>query len=287
MMHTGSDATLAATLASLNQAVRTRQPLVHCLSNAVVLNVTANVLLACGAAPAMVTAAEEAGVFAAQADALSLNLGTLDAPQIAAMRAAVDGARAAARPWVLDPVAVGALPLRTGFAHELLDLRPTGIRGNASEILALSGMAGGGRGVDSTAPSQQALAAAQELARRTGAVVGVTGTVDYVTDGRRTLSFANGDPAMTRVTGIGCALSAMCAAWIAVADDALLGMAGAVAFAGVAGSRAATRVHAQARANDVCGDATAASLPGSFAVAYLDELGSLGREAFLATLRSA
>jgi hydroxyethylthiazole kinase len=260
-----------ADLFSFATRVRERAPLVHCLTNLVVTNFTANVLLAIGAAPAMVVAREEAGEFAGIAHALSVNLGTLDVPQSKAIRVAVDAANAAGKPWVLDPVAVGPLAFRTEFALDLLDSKPAVIRGNASEIISLAGGTASGRGVDSTAATDAALDAAQILALKTQATVAVTGATDYITDGRRTVALSNGSPLMTRVTGVGCALSASGAAFVGVAngrDEHWLATVAAVAYSTVAGELAARD----------------AALPGSFAVAYLDRLASLDAGAFAATL---
>jgi hydroxyethylthiazole kinase len=260
----------AADLFPFAARVRERAPLVHCLTNLVVTNFTANVLLALGAAPAMVIAREEVAGFAPLANAVSVNLGTLDLPQSKSIRAAVDAANGAGKPWVLDPVAVGPLKFRTGFAFDLLDLHPAVIRGNASEIISLSGGAASGRGVDSTALTDAALDAAQLLALKTRAVVAVTGATDYVTDGRRTVALSNGSVLMTRVTGVGCALSATVAAFIGVAnaDDYWLATTAALAVSAVAGELAARD----------------AALPGSFAVAYLDRLASLDAASFAAAL---
>jgi hydroxyethylthiazole kinase len=262
---------LAADLYSFAARVREHAPLVHCMTNLVVTNFTANVLLAIGAAPAMVVAREEAGEFARVASALSVNLGTLDAPQAKAIRVAVDAARAAGTPWVLDPVAVGPLAFRTEFAIDLLDSKPAVIRGNASEIISLSGGAASGRGVDSTEATDAALDAAQVLALRTQAIVAVTGATDYVTDGRRVVALENGTPLMTRVTGVGCALSATVAAFVGAARDASehwLATVAAISFSTIAGELAARD----------------AALPGSFAVAYLDRLASLDEACFTRTL---
>ncbi|MDR5805441.1 hydroxyethylthiazole kinase [Caballeronia sp. LZ001] len=262
---------LSADLYSFVTRVRGHAPLVHCLTNLVVTNFTANVLLAIGAAPAMVVAREEVGEFAPIAGALSVNLGTLDVPQSRAIRAAVDAANGAGKPWVLDPVAVGPLTFRTEFALELLDLTPAVIRGNASEIISLSGGAASGRGVDSTAATDAALDAAQILALRTQAVVAVTGATDYITDGRQVVALSNGSPLMTRVTGVGCALSATVAAFIATAtsrDEHFAATVAAIACTTIAGELAARD----------------AALPGSFAVAYLDRLASLDENAFGQTL---
>lgn len=237
-------------------SLRQHAPLVHCLTNDVVQNFTANVLLALGASPAMVVDPEEAALFSQHTDALSVNLGTLNQFQMTAICAAVNSARAASRPWVLDPVAVGMLPLRTRFAHQLLALQPAAIRGNGSEIMALAGAGGAGRGVDSTQSAQQALVAAETLARQTGAVIAVTGEIDYVTDGRRTVEVTGGDPLMTRVVGTGCALSAVVAASCALPGCRLENVAAACAIMSRAGQRAAR----------VCGG------PGSFVALFLDSL---------------
>ncbi|SAL72819.1 hydroxyethylthioazole kinase [Caballeronia arvi] len=261
----------AADLFSFASRVRERAPLVHCLTNLVVTNFTANVLLAIGAAPAMVVAREEVAEFAPLANALSVNLGTLDVPQSRAIRAAVDAANGAGKPWVLDPVAVGPLAFRTEFAFDLLDAKPAAIRGNASEIISLSGGTASGRGVDSTAATDAALDAAQVLALKTQAVVAVTGETDYVTDGRRTIALSNGSPLMTRVTGVGCALSATVAAFVGTAsgrDEFWAATVAAIAYSTIAGELAARD----------------AGLPGSFAVAYLDRLASLDADAFGKTL---
>jgi hydroxyethylthiazole kinase len=145
------------------------------------------------------------------------------------------------------------------------------IRGNASEIISLSGGAASGRGVDSTAATDAALDAAQVLALKTQAVVAVTGQTDYVTDGRRVIALSNGSPLMTRVTGVGCALSATVAAFVGTAsdrDEFWAATVAAIAYSTIAGELAARD----------------AALPGSFAVAYLDRLASLDAEAFEKTL---
>ena len=238
--------------------MRRRTPLVHCMTNHVVSNFTANVLLAAGAAPAMIHDPEEAGQFAGVAGALLVNVGTLEREQAEAMRRAVAAATAAGRPWVLDPVAVGFLSFRTAFCEELLASRPALVRGNASEILALAGAGATGRGVDSTQGVDAAADAARALSDRTGGAVLVTGEVDLVAaSGLAPVRIANGTPLLTRVTGVGCAQGALCAALCAAADgDAALAAVTAALLVGVAGERA-ERVSRR---------------PGSFAVALLDEL---------------
>lgn len=247
-------------VAPLLERVRAASPLTHCITNAVVTGFTANVLLAVGAAPAMVDIVDEAGPFAGIASGLLVNLGTPTPEQRDASREAVAAAAAAGTPWVLDPVAIGALPVRTTLAHELVGRQPTAIRGNASEILALAGMSVGGRGVDATDGPDAAAGAAAALAERHGSVVAVSGPVDLVTDGRRVIRIANGDTLLTRVTGGGCALGAVMAAFLGAARETDAGALGAVASASLFYTVAAERA------------ARSASGPGSFAVALLDEL---------------
>jgi hydroxyethylthiazole kinase len=251
-------------------AVVERAPLVHCLTNIVVAGFTANVLLALGASPAMVENAEEAGPFAAIAGGVLVNLGTLAAEREVAMRAAASSAHAAGRPWVLDPVAVGALAHRTRFAGELLEHRPTVIRGNASEIASLAGVAGAaGKGVDSSVPSAAVIEPARALARSAGAIVAVSGVVDYVTDGDDVIEVPGGDILMTRVTGVGCALGAMMAAFAAVVSDPLQATVDASAVLALAGSRAANPDR----------PGTPRPGPGTFAVRLLDILADLAATA--------
>ena len=253
------DLTEPAAVCRTLAAIRERAPLVHNITNVVVANLTANALLAIGASPAMVQAEEEVGEFARVADALVVNLGTVTAERAAAMRIAVAAAVEAGKPWVLDPVAVGAIGFRTRLAEDLIRQRPTAIRGNASEILSLAGFGGAGRGVDSSARSESARLAATQLARATGATAAVTGPVDYVTDGTRLIAVRNGHPMMTRVTGTGCTATAILGACAAVEADGVAASAHALVLIGVAGEIAAER----------------ASGPGSFQVAMLDALHGL------------
>lgn len=198
--------------------VRAERPLVHNITNFVVMNFTANVLLAAGASPAMVHAVEEAAEFTAISKALVINIGTLDAGFVAGMDAAVASAAAHDVPWVLDPVGVGATKYRTSVATRLAMRRPAVIRANASEILALAGASGEGpRGVDSVAGSDDAVAAAGLLHERTGAVIAVTGATDYVVAGGEVIAIKGGHALSQQVTGTGCAASALVGAFLAVA----------------------------------------------------------------------
>ena len=220
--------------------VRAAAPLVHNITNYVVMNTTANALLAVGASPAMVHAVEEVEDFAAISRALVVNIGTLSPTWVDAMRLATATARARGIPWVLDPVGAGATTYRTRVAAELARLGPTVIRGNASEIMVLAGtVAAAGKGVDSAHSTTDAIEPARALARDTGALVAMTGAVDYVTDGERTVAIHNGDPLMARVTGLGCTASALVGAFLAADDDRLAASVAALATLGVAGEIAA------------------------------------------------
>lgn len=236
--------------------LRKHSPLVHCMTNDVVQSFTANVLLALGAAPAMVIEAEEAAQFSPVASALLINIGTLTRERSRAMLGAIHAANESSTPWVLDPVAVGGLEFRTQFAREILSLHPSAIRGNASEILALAGANAGGRGVDSTDDAFSALPVAQALALQTGAIVAVTGERDYITDGQNSWSVAGGGALMTRVVGTGCALSAVVAACCSLPGSRLDNVASACRLMKTAGEKAIA-----------AGDG-----PGSFIPAFLDAL---------------
>lgn len=257
----GPDRTVTSdACAVLLAELRGAAPLVQCVTNAVVTNFTANVLLALGAAPAMVDIPGEAGQFAPVASGVLVNLGTPTESQRAAMTEAAEAAVAAGTPWVLDPVAVGFLSVRTETARHLVTLQPTIIRGNASEIIALSGSGGGGRGVDSLDEPAAALDAARLLAGRHGSAVAVSGAVDVLVapDGAL-VRVANGTPLLTRVTGGGCALGAVMAAFASLTPDALLA------------ATAATGVYtlaAEAAAGGAAG-------PGTFAPLFLDALAAI------------
>ena len=247
--------------------MRGHAPLVQCLTNVVVAQWTANVLLAVGASPSMVDNPEEAGPFAAVADGVLVNLGTPQAATGAAMHGAVSAAAAAGTPWVLDPVGVGGLAWRSRVVVDLLahaspalaHASPALVRGNPSEILAFAGGGSGGRGPESVDATEDALDAGRALAREHGTIVAVSGEVDHLTDGTRLVRVANGHRWLTQVTGGGCALGALMAAFAATTDDPLLAATAATATYTVAAAVAAER----------------AAGPGSFAVALLDSLATL------------
>lgn len=244
------------------ELMRQQPPLVHNITNYVVMNFTANALLAVGAAPVMAHASEEVEAMAGIANALVLNLGTLSTPWIASMFQAARTAAARSIPVVLDPVGAGATQFRTDTAQRMVhQLRLTVIRGNASEILALAGQPSRTRGVDSADAVETARGAATELARRCRLVVSLTGIEDFVTDGTRTVTIANGHPLMARVTGTGCVASALTGAFCAVEPDPLWASASALVVFGLAGELAAQR-HAG---------------PGSFQIGLLDALQEIDR----------
>lgn len=247
-------------VASVLDEVRRTTPLVHCMTNTVVPEITANVLLAIGAAPAMIDLPEEAEIFAGVASALLINVGNGSAEQHRGMRLAAPAAVAAGRPWVLDPVAVGALPVRTALARDLLANSPTAVRGNASEILGLVGASAGGRGVDATDEAEAALTAARQLAERTGAVVAISGPVDLIVSADRITRVTGGDALMPLVIGTGCSLGATVAACL-----------GAARPAGLDEHDAVVAAHALfAMSGGIA--AREASAPGSFRTAWIDAL---------------
>jgi hydroxyethylthiazole kinase len=239
-------------------ALRAQVPLVQCITNIVVTNFTANVLLAIGASPAMVIAEQEVEFFAGIASALLINVGTITQVDAPAMLKAAKAAQAAGTPWVLDPVAVGALVYRTEVVDELLGYGPTIIRGNGSEIGALAG-GEGGKGADSTQSSSAAVESGIDVARKTGAVVAISGEVDYITDGKEVITVGGGHVLMTRITGTGCSLGATMAAFAAVADTPL----DAAASASAVFAQAAERGMAVSNG------------PGTLAPAFLDNLASV------------
>jgi hydroxyethylthiazole kinase len=255
---TWPDGTVVKDLSKLRES----NPLVHCVTNLVVTNFTANVLLAIGASPAMVLAEEEVVDFAPVSQALLINVGTVTKTDVPAMLAAARAAHEAGTPWVLDPVAVGALRFRTGVVEELIGFRPSIIRGNASEILSLAGEAVVSKGADSTADSSDAIDAAFALARRHDTVVAVTGVVDYVSDGVNVTAIPGSHELLTKVTGSGCALGAVLAAFLGVSESPLqAAISGSAVFA-----RAAERAANESRG------------PGTLAFNLIDQLYLIGRE---------
>lgn len=257
---------------SILQTVRETGPLVSCITNSVAANITANVLLAVGAAPAMVDITGEAGPFAAAASGLLINLGTPQPEQRAAALEAATAAGEAGTPWVLDPVAIGSLAHRTALARELIAMGPAVVRGNASEIMALLG-AGGGRGPETSADVEAAMDAAHSVSERFGCVVAVSGPVDAIVEGTHVTRIVGGSPMLTRVTGGGCALGALIAAFIAAGRARDVGSRGE--RAGADTTRTCTvACHAVYSAAAERAEARSAG-PGSFQPAFLDALYAL------------
>ncbi|MEM0898650.1 MAG: hydroxyethylthiazole kinase [Pseudomonadota bacterium] len=235
--------------------LRTKSPLVHCITNYVAMNIAANVVLAAGASPAMIHAEEEVADFVPIAGALSVNIGTLSAPWLNAMLLAAEAANESGKPWVLDPVAHFATPYRSLAVQSLIDLGPTIIRGNASEIMALEGKSGAGKGVDSGDEVNAAKQAATDLALTKNCVVAVTGEVDFITDGKKAASIHGGSALMPQVTALGCSLTALVSAYAAL-DAPLDATVAALLHFAEAGERADR----------------GASGPGTFAADFLDQL---------------
>ncbi len=254
---TWNDPTVRQALA----AVRAKAPFVYGLTNVVAATLNANVLLAVGAAPAIGAAPGWPATFGANAGAMWINAAALMSSGADTLRDAARAAHAHGTPWVLDPVAFGAgAASYDAVVRSLLPFRPTVIRGNASELLALSGVGSGGRGVETLAASDAALDAIAVLAADTGAAVAVSGAVDYVRSGGETVAVPGGDRRLTLVTGAGCSLGALVAAMLAASDDVLLATAAAHAVFAVAAERAA---------------ASSPRGTASFAVGLVDELSRL------------
>ena len=246
-------AELADIAADVLARIRDRSPRVHCITNTVAQNYTANMLLAAGAVPSMTISPEEIVSFVAGADALLVNLGTFDEERRRAVTIALDAVATARMPWVLDPVFIERSPGRAAFARELLARGPTAVRLNATEFGPLFG-------------GDPADEAAARVAEACGTVVALTGDSDIVTDGAQRAVITNGDPLMALVTGMGCAGSALVGAALAVETDAWLATNAALIVLGVAGEVAAAATHG----------------PGRFASWILDALHGLDR----ATLRA-
>ncbi len=239
------------------QAMRDKKPLVHCITNLVVMQVNANVLLAGGASPLMAHAQEELDDIVKIINALVLNIGTLDKHTIASMNVAGDFANKYKKPVVLDPVGAGASRLRTETALSILrTVKPCIVRGNGSEIMALAGELGETKGVDSTKGSLEVMEQAKRLALNFHTVVSVSGETDMITDGTKTAYVRGGNPLMTLVTGIGCSATAMTGACMAVAKSPFVGAVSAMALFASAGEKAGRKCQG----------------PGSFLSYFIDEL---------------
>lgn len=259
-------------IADALDALRSSTPLVQSLTNVVSANFVTNVLLAAGASNAHIDNVHEAAGFAAIASGVLVNLGTPDDGTAAAFTLAAESATTSGTPWVLDPVGVGGLPWRTELAAGLLTQRPTAIRGNASEIIALAGLGNFGRGVDSSSESAGALPAAVALLEF-AQVVSASGAIDYIVgrgeSGTVGVRVLGGSPLLTKVTATGCALGGLAAAYLAVTPTSLLGLTAAHTHVAVASELAQRN----------------SSGPGSFAVAFLDALAAVSPDDIRAQAR--
>ena len=251
-------------------AVRANKPLVYSITNLVVINFNANVLLAAGASPVMAHAHEEVQAMTGIAQSLVINIGTLDPYWVESMCHALRSATARGIPTVLDPVGAGATSYRNESIERLLCVAdPSVVRGNASEIMSTAGGTAHTRGVDSGAAVLDALQSAQFLAGRTGGVVCISGPIDHVIDATgRHARLSNGHEWMTRITGLGCSATALIGAFCAVQPDTWHATVSAMAYLGVAGQLAEQHVID-------CGQGV-----GSLQVALLDQLQLMDRSAF-------
>ena len=239
------------------EKIREGAPVIHNITNYVVMNNTANALLALGASPVMAHAEEEVADMVNIAGALVINIGTLSRDWVKAMTRAMEAARGKGIPIVLDPVGAGATPYRTETVRDLVKtVAPAIIRGNASEIMAMADRKAKTKGVDSLASSLHALHRARQLSRDLGAVICISGEADYVVRLEQVIQVNNGHPMMPKVTGLGCTATALCGAFAAVEEDPFVATVCAMAVMGIAGEMAGENCPG----------------PGSFQVRFLDAL---------------
>ncbi len=241
-------------------AVKKTAPFVYGLTNYIAANLSANILLAIGAGPAIGAAPGWPAAFGAGAGAMWINTAALMSSDAGTLLDAAQSAHAAATLWVLDPVAIGAgAAAYDDIVRQLLAYKPTVIRGNASELIALASGGAGGKGVESTAKSDDAIAFIEQLARDQSSIVAVSGPVDYISDGRETFAVPGGDKRLTQLTGAGCGLGALIAALLAAGNPPLAATCAAHAIYAVAAERAGARTQGTA----------------SFGTAFVDELSLL------------
>ncbi|MDI9339809.1 MAG: hydroxyethylthiazole kinase [Sediminibacterium sp.] len=246
-------------------AVRESAPLVHNITNYVVMNTTANALLAAGASPIMAHAQEEIEDMVNICQSVVINMGTLDPYWSQSMLLAAECAHKHNKPFIFDPVGTGASSYRNKIASAILALRPTVIRGNASEIMALASLnPGKTKGVDSTHQSNEAIIAGQTLVRDYGAVVCISGATDIILSGNREVHLNNGHPLMTKVTGLGCSATALLGAFSSLGKDIFETSVAATALISIAGEIAAEK----------------SSGPGSLQLNLLDTLYTLTEQEF-------
>lgn len=252
------------------QALRQASPLVHNITNFVVMNNTANALLAVGASPIMAHAHSEIDEMVSLCQSLVINIGTLDDYFVTSMLLAVQKANELGKPWVLDPVGAGATSYRNIVLSQLLEFKPTVIRGNASEIAALAkANTTTTKGVDSTIQSNEALDAARFLHQEYGAVVCISGETDIIVGQNQSIYISNGNALMTKVTGLGCSATAVIGAFIATVEDTTEAVTAAMALFSISGELAAKQSNG----------------PGTLQLHLLDSLHTITEEEFTATLK--
>ncbi len=250
--------------------IREEKPLVHNITNFVVMNYTANALLAIGASPVMAHSIDEVEDMVSLARALVLNIGTLEREWIDSMIKAGKRANKLGVPVILDPVGAGATPLRTETSKRIIEeVRLSSIRGNASEILSLTDERGKTKGVDSLHEVEEVWKEGLKLSQDLKTVIAITGKVDFITDGKRGFRCFNGHPLLRWVTGTGCTATVVIAAFLAVEKDPLLATALGLSYFGIAGEKAAEKT----------------SSSGSYGIALLDAIYEIKEEEFAEKMR--
>ena len=262
-----NSAELAVIVADRLESIRAKRPLIHHITNMVVMNMTANATLAIGALPVMAHARDEVAEMVGAAGCLLLNIGTLTPETVESMVVAGKRANELGVPVVFDPVGAGATTLRTAAARRILDeVKVTIVRGNAGEVGVVAGTGGEVKGVESMGAKGDVAEIGRALAASRGATAAITGKRDVIADGRRVGYVDNGDVMLTTITGTGCTSTTLVAAFAAVEPDPVLAATSALVCLGIAGEVAATR----------------SSGPGTFYAALLDALYSLDRATILA-----
>ncbi len=252
------------------QSVKNQSPLVHNITNFVVMNNTANALLAVGASPIMAHAKSEIKDMVAISNAVVINIGTLDEYWSDSMLIAAEQAHYTKKTWILDPVGAGATIFRDDILAKLLEFKPTVIRGNASEIIALAKANKTiTKGVDSTAQSNEAISAAKYLAENYQSVVCVSGATDIIIDNKEIYFVENGHPLMTKVTGLGCSASAIIGAFASIAENKTHSTVAAMALLGIAGELAEK----------------ISTGPGSLQINILDKLYNISEQEFFENVK--
>ncbi len=227
-------------ISDMMSKVRVAKPLVHHITNYVTVNDCANICICAGGSPVMTDEYEDLRDMVKLASAVVINIGTLNSRTVASMVAAGETANAEGKPVILDPVGVGATPYRNHVARILFDnVRFSVIKGNAGEIGILAGVGGQVRGVDSVSGGDGT--AARELAKISGAIVGMTGETDYVSNGERTLALSNGHSLMDRVSGTGCMASSVVGCYVGACGASLESVASGISAFTIAGELAAKK----------------------------------------------